>query len=560
MDLERKLFEKTWNLKNRDSILERLKSNKYDIIIVGGGITGAGVAREAAMRDLKIALVDMQDFAAGTSSRSSKLAHGGIRYLAHGDISLVKESTTERNWMLAHIPHLIRPIPFLFAALEGTKYKKRDIVGACKIYDFLSDKGQTYKNYKKHQWYPPEEAIKLEPEFIKEGHKGAAVYYDNNVDDARLTIETLKEAIIRGADIVNYCEVKDYIMDNGKIIGIKCIDLENDEELEIKGSLVVNATGIWTDQLLKTYPDDIPKPLIRPTKGVHLIYRRKQVKNKMATIVRSIDDDRAFFVLPRDKDFTVIGTTDTDYKGDLKDPFINKEDADYLIRSVKYYFPSANLDYGNIVSTYAGIRPLVMQKGKSESDISRKHAIFFSNDGLLTITGGKLTAWRNMAEDLLKEIDKKDIFKGITKVKHFSKQKFIIGLEKVDWTDELNKSGVILDEDVADHLYQQYGRGALRIVDLIKEDESLKERIIIENDFIKAEIIYCLRYEMTPHLIDVFCRRTEMALWIHHKKALDAAKKVADVMASEYSWNDEKKAQEIQMYMNYIKKTIAFLK
>jgi glycerol-3-phosphate dehydrogenase len=280
----------------------------------------------------------------------------------------------------------------------------------------------------------------------------------------------------------------------------------------------------------------------------------------MATIVRSIDDDRAFFVLPRDKDFTVIGTTDTDYKGDLKDPFINKEDADYLIRSVKYYFPNANLDYANIVSNYAGIRPLVMQKGKSESDISRKHAIFFSDDGLLTITGGKLTAWRNMAEDLLKEIEKKNIFKGITKAKHFSKQKFIIGLEKVDWTDELNKSGVILDENIADHLYQQYGRGALRIVDLIKEDESLKERIINENDFIKAEIIYCLRYEMTPHLIDVFCRRTEMALWIHHEKALDAAKKVADVMASEYSWNDEKKAQEIQMYMSYIEKTIAFLK
>ncbi len=559
-DLENKLFDKTWNLKNRDSIFERLKSTNYDIIIIGGGITGAGVAREAAMRDLKVALVDMQDFAAGTSSRSSKLAHGGIRYLAHGDISLVKESTTERNWMLAHIPHLIRPIPFLFAALKTNKYKKRDIVGACKIYDFLSDKGQTYKNYKKHQWYPPEEAIKLEPEFIKEGNMGAAVYYDNNVDDARLTIETLKEAIIRGADIVNYSEVKDYIMDNGKIVGVKCKDLENNDEFEIKGTLVVNATGIWTDQLLKNYPDDIPKPLIRPTKGVHLIYRREHVKNKMATIVRSIDDDRAFFVLPRDKDFTVIGTTDTDYNEDLKNPFINKEDADYLIRSVKYYFPNANLDYSNIVSAYAGIRPLVMQKGKSESDISRKHTIFFSDDGLLTITGGKLTAWRNMAEDLLKEIEKKKTFKGIARGKHFSKQKFIIGLEKDEWTDELNKSGVSLDEDIANHLYQQYGKGALQIIDLIKEEESLKERIINENDFIKAEIIYCLRCEMTPHLIDVFCRRTEMALWIHHKKALDAAKKVADMMASEYSWNDEKKSQEIEIYMNYIKKTVAFLK
>lgn len=559
-DLENKIFDQTWNYKNRGSFLERLKSTNYDLIIIGGGITGAGVAREAAMRNLKVALVDMQDFAAGTSSRSSKLAHGGIRYLSHGDISLVKESATERNWMRAHIPHLIRPIPFLFAAIKGLKYKKRDIVGACKIYDHLSDKGQTYKNYKKHQWYPPEEAIKLEPEFIKEGNLGAAVYYDNNVDDARLTIETLKEAIMRGADIVNYCEVVDYIMADGKIIGVKCNDLENNDEFEVNGTLVINATGIWTDQLLKNYPSDIPKPLIRPTKGVHLIYRREHVKNKMATIVRSIDDNRAFFVLPRDKDFTVIGTTDTDYTEDLKNPFIDKDDADYLIRSVKHYFPNANIDYENIISTYAGIRPLVMQKGKSESDISRKHSIFFSEDGLLTITGGKLTAWRNMAEDCLKEIDKKKIFEGIKRDKHFSKQKFIIGLEKDEWVKELNKSGVSLDEDISDHLYQQYGKGALRIIDLIKKDESLKERIIEENDFIKAEIIYCLKYEMTPHLIDVFCRRTEMALWIHHKQQLEVAKKVADMMMSEYSWNDEKKAQEIDLYMSYIKKTVAFLK
>ena len=558
--LENKLFDQTWNHNNRSAVINRLKSTSYDIIIIGGGITGAGVAREAAMRELKVALVDMQDFAAGTSSRSSKLAHGGIRYLSHGDMGLVKESATERNWMRAHIPHLIRPIPFLFAAIKGEKYKKRDIIGACKIYDFLSDKGQEFKNYKKHQWYPPEEVVKMEPEFIREGVSGAAVYYDNNVDDARLTIETLKEAVIRGADVMNYCEVKDYLMNDGKIIGVKCKDLENDDEIEIRGTLIVNASGIWTDQLLKSYPDDIPQPIIRPTKGVHLIYRREHVKNKMATIVRSIDDGRAFFVLPRDKDFTVIGTTDTDYTEDLKNPFIDKEDADYLIRSTKRYFPNANLEYENIISTYAGIRPLVMQKGKSESDISRKHAIFFSDDGLLTITGGKLTAWRNMAEDLLNEIEKKKIFTGIKRDKQFSKQKFVIALEKDQWVETVTKSGISLDEDISDHLYQQYGKGACEILNLIKEDDSLKERIIDENDFIKAEIIYCLRYEITPHLIDVFCRRTEMALWIHHEKALEAAKKVADMMASEYSWDDQKKSQEIEAYINYIQKTVAFLK
>ena len=348
-ELVEKLFDQNWNHKNRDNIIKRLQNNQYDIIIIGAGITGAGIAREAALRGLKVACLDMQDFAAGTSSRSSKLAHGGIRYLGHGDIDLVRESTTERNWMRNHIPHLVRPIPFLFVALEGGKYKKRDITGACKMYDYLGEDKSEFKNYKNHQWYSPEEIVKLEPEFIKEGNKGGAVYYDNNIDDARLTIETIKEAVIRGADVINYCKISGYIKEKGKIIGVKCKDLENNVSFETKGLLVINATGIWTDNLIENYPDDIPKPLIRPTKGVHLQFRRKHVKNNMATIIRSISDDRAFFVLPRDKDFTIIGTTDTDYQGDLASPFCNKEDADYLIESVKHYFPNAEIGYDNIL-------------------------------------------------------------------------------------------------------------------------------------------------------------------------------------------------------------------
>ncbi len=559
-DLENKLFDQTWNYKNRDNIIKRLKETTYDVIVIGGGITGAGVAREAAMRNLKVALVDMQDFSAGTSSRSSKLAHGGIRYLGHGEMDLVHESTTERNWLQAHLINLVRPIPFLFVHMEGSKYKKRDITGACKIYDFLGNKDTDFKIYKAHKWYKPEEVFEMEPDYVREGNLGGAVYYDTNVDDARLTIEILKEAVIRSADVINYCKVVGYIKDSDKIVGVKCKDLEINEDFKIKGTLVVNATGIWTDELLEKYPDIIPKPLIRPTKGVHLQFRRKHIKNRMATIIRSITDDRAFFVLPRNKEFTIIGTTDTDYHGDLANPFCNKEDADYLIKSVKYYFPNAELNYDNILSTYAGIRPLVMQKGKSESDISRKHTIFFSDDGLLTITGGKLTTWRNMAEDLVKEVEEKDIFPNIKREKYFSKQQFIISLEKKDWINELRNSGVNLDENIADHIYQQYGKGAFKILEIIKEDESLKERILEENDFIKAEIVYCLRYELTPHLIDVFCRRTEMSLWITHKKQLEAANIVAKIMAKEYSWSEDKEKKEIETYLDYIKKTVAFIK
>ena len=558
-NLEDKLFDQSWNLKHRNNIINRLKETQYDIVVIGGGITGAGVAREATMRGLKVALVDMQDFAAGTSSRSSKLAHGGIRYLAHGDMDLVKESTTERNWMRNHIPHLVRPIPFLFVALEGGKYKKRDIIGACRIYDFLSDNDSEFKNYKKHKWYSPEEIFEMEPEYVREGNKGGAVYYDNNVDDARLTIEILKEAVIRGGDIINYCKVLGYIKKDGKITGVRCIDAETEDIFEIKATLTINATGIWTDDLLENYPDDLPEPLIRPTKGVHLQFRREHVKNKMATIIRSITDDRAFFVLPRNKDFTIIGTTDTDYQGDLANPFCNKDDADYLIKSVKHYFPTAELEYINILSTYAGIRPLVMQKGKSESQVSRKHIIFFTDDGLLTITGGKLTAWRSMAEDLFDKIIEKKIFSYIERNKNFSKQRFLISIEKEEWLKLLVNSEIKLDEDIKEHLYQQYGKGAIKIIELIKEDGTLKDRILNNHDFISAEILYCLRYELTSHLIDVFCRRTEMSLWIDPSSVQKAAEKVAEIIATEYSWTEDKKNKEIQDYLDYISKTVSFI-
>jgi len=558
-DLENKLFDQSWNYKNRDKIIKKLQETYYDIVIIGAGITGAGVAREAAMRGLKVACLDMQDFAAGTSSRSSKLGHGGIRYITHGDLDLVKEALHERNWMRAHIPHLIRPIPFLFVELEGGKYKKRDIKGATKVYDFLSDKDSEFKNYKKSRMVSPEEIFELEPEYIREGNLGGAVYYDTNLDDARLTLEIIKEAVIRGAVAVNFCKVKSYIKDNGIIVGVNCTDLENDIDFEVKTKLIVNATGVWTDQLIDIYPNEIPNPLIRPTKGVHLQYRRKHINNRNAAIVFSKKDDRAFFVLPRNEEFTIIGTTDTDFKDDLANPYCKKEDADYLIASAKFYFPNAQIGYENILSTYAGIRPLVMQKGKSESEVSRKHIIFFSEDGLITITGGKLTEWRAMAEDVFKYITNENLFPTAIREKNFSKQPFIIGLEKEDWAKELKQAEVEIENDIADHIYQQYGKGAIKILELIKEDASLEDKIIEENNFIKAEVVYALRYEMTPHLIDVFCRRSEMALWIDHKKAFEAANKVAELMAKEYSWDENKKNEEIEFYMDYINKTTSFI-
>ncbi|MEJ2277887.1 MAG: glycerol-3-phosphate dehydrogenase/oxidase [Candidatus Lokiarchaeota archaeon] len=487
-ELVKKLFDETWNYPKREDILGKLKTTEYDIIVIGGGITGAGVAREAAMRGLRVALLEMQDFASGTSSRSSKLAHGGIRYLANGELRLVREATTERNWLRNHLPHIVRPIPFLFIDWEEGKEGKFLIKAATTLYDILSDWFTKFRNFKKHKWFPSEKVFEFEPEIKKNGNNGGAIYYDNNMDDARITLEVLKEARIRNAEILNYCKVMGYIKEDGVIKGVACKDLEYENEFEVKGKLVVNATGIWTDEQVDNYPEDIPEPVIRPTKGVHIQYRRKDVGNEMATIIRSITDDRAFFVLPRE-DHTIIGTTDTDYKGDLTNPFCTREDAEYLIKSVKHYFPNAKLDINNLISTYAGIRPLVMQKGKSESKVSRDHLIFWSKDGLLTITGGKFTTFRKMAEDLFQEIVAKEIFTGIDKKKGFSKQVFKISIDKDDWKDLVNAIDLELDKDILDYLYRQYGRGSIEILKLIKENNSLATRVDEENDFILGEII-----------------------------------------------------------------------
>lgn len=555
-DLVQKLFEKTWNFKNRSKIIHKLQETAYDILIIGGGITGAGIAREAAMRGLKVGLIEMQDFGAGTSSRSSKLAHGGLRYLAYGELDLVKEATTERNWMRSHIPHLVRPVPFLWVNWQENTQTEQYIKSALTQYDDLSDKSQEFTNFKKFQWFSAYELQKLEPEII-ENH-GGAIYYDTNVDDARLTIEVLKEAVIRGADVISYCKVIGYIMDNDKIIGIKCQDLEEDKEFNIKGTLIVNATGIWSDDLISIYPEKIPKPLIRPTKGVHLIYNKKNIHNNNAVILPSITDNRGIFVIPRGE-FTLIGTTDTDYNGDIASPFCTKEDADYLINIVKHHFKNAKVGYENILGTYAGIRPLVKEIGKSEIQVSRKHLIFRNKNGLLSIAGGKLTTWRKMAEDLLEVVMEDKIFLDISKPKEFSKQKFLIGLDQEEWQNLVKNAVNVIEDKVAHHIYQQYGRGAIEILGLIEKEPKLGEKIVEENNFIKAEIVYVLRNELTTHLTDLFCRRTEMSIFINHRQQPDAAKKVAELMAEEYGWDKNKKEKEIKNYTEYIEKTTIFI-
>jgi len=554
------IFNSDWSYKNRAKYIDIFKKDKFELIIIGGGITGAGVAREASLRGIKTALIDKNDFGFGTSSRSSKLAHGGFRYLAQGEFKLVRESTTERNWLRCHFPNICRPVYFNFVSMKGGKDKPIMIRIGVWLYDFLSDFLSKYKNFGKHKILKPEEFSREEPTFNQKDILLAGQYFDNNIDDARLTLEIIKESVALGyTTAVNYIKALDYELKDGKIIGVRVEDMETRERFTIYGDQVVNATGIWADDLLKNQNNKI----IRPTKGVHIMIKRERLGNKNAFGLRSIDDGRVFFVLPREE-FTLIGTTDTDYQENFDEPWCYKEDCDYLFRTVNVMFPNAHLTYDDIISTYAGIRPLVRdEKAKKESDVSRKHVIIESENGLVTIAGGKLTIFRKMGEDVIYHlIKKKNVFnKKFTKKqlkKGFSKQPILIGLERNEWDEFIKDKKVNIDQDILEHLYRQYGRGAFEIVQNIINKPELGKRFIPENQITPAEIHYILKYEFAPHLIDVLLRRTEIQLKVHHKKQQKIAEDVAWIMAEKYGWTLEKKQKEIDNYMNYIKKTIWF--
>lgn len=553
----------SWNMKSRNNFIRQIQKDEFDLVIIGGGITGAGVAREAALRGISFCLIDKNDFGYGTSSRSSKLAHGGLRYLSRGDFNLVRLSTTERNWLRNHVPHLVRPAAFVTNSYKNTGYTPGTLRLGMFLYTFLSDTFSRFKNYKKHVYIKPSRIREFEPALLTEGLELSALYYDTNVDDSRLTLETVKEAVQWSGGksaAVNYLQATDFMQNvKGMIYGVFVKDHLTGQRFSIRGKAVVNATGIWTDEILKlTGKTDA---VTRPTKGVHIIVPNSRIGNRNAIGLKSIDDGRSYFILQRDG-VSVIGTTDTDYKGSLDDPFCTKEDCDYLFHTVNHLFPEAKLTARDIISAYAGIRPLVREKGKAESSVSRKHEIIDSGMGLVTIVGGKLTEFRRMAEDTLFVLFKKRYIKPVKAVRNYSKKPYRIGMT----LEAFNKA--VMDEKLAPfasyeqlkHFHAQYGRGGLDILKRIRRDSRQGALLLDGYPFTRAEIEYILENEMVCTLKDLMCRRTEMQMLVWHHRQRELAVKVADIMGPYLGWNQEKKNSEIRNYLNVIDRSVGFLK
>jgi len=568
---------KQWNPHTRSETIKTAAEKKFDVVIIGGGITGAGIARECALRGISFCLIDKNDFAFGTSSRSSKLFHGGLRYLNTGEFGLVRESTGERNWLRCHFPNLVRPLGFVYPSYENYRARPHQIRIGVKLYDILSDWFTDFKNYRKSRIFKKNFIEEFEPAVTTEDPDlgkmtMAGFYYDTNCDDARVTLETIKESLdySDGSSVaLNYVRAEDYVRDHeGTVSGVKAVDVLGGDTFTIKGKCVVSATGVWTDEVLKAA--DYEQPRIYPTKGVHVVVPNERVGNRNAFSIISIDDNRFFFILNRDK-VSVIGTTDTAYypeSTNLDEPWCTKKDCDYLLRTINRMFPHAMLSYNDVISTFAGIRPLIKEEGsKHESDVSRKHQIFQTKDGVVAIAGGKSTIYRRMGEDLLLYLVENNFLEGFAEKEHyrrgFSKIPFQAGLSRKEFDQIVAEKSLresVPHPDLLTHLYRQYGRAGVEILENIKEDPQRGQPLLEGYPHCEAEISHILEHENAPKLIDVLCRRTEAQWTVWHYKQKELAEKVAAIMASFYGWDQGQKETEVNEYLDYIENTVRFIK
>lgn len=565
-----------WNPYTRSEDIKVSRSKEFDLVIIGGGITGAGIARECTLRGLSFCLLDKKDFAFGTSSRSSKLFHGGMRYLTRGEFSLVRESTSERNWLRKHIPNLVRPLGFVYPSYENYRARPYMVCIGVKLYDIISDWFNKFKNYRKSKIFKADYIKEIEPEIATEDPDLgkmilAGLYYDTNCDDARVTLETIKESLDYSAGqsvALNYARVDGYVYDSSnKVRGVLVKDIFSENTFTIKAKCVVSAAGIWTDEVLSFAKYDQSR--IYPTKGVHVVVPNERIGNRNAVTLSSIDDGRFFFVLRR-SNVSFIGTTDTAYfpeSRNLDEPWCNKEDCDYLLRTVNKIFPGAMLSYNDVISTFAGIRPLIRKEGSAhESDVSRKHEIFKTQDGIVAIAGGKSTTHRLMAEDLifylvnnnyLDHFEKKEFNK-----RGYSKKPFKVGLSRKEFEKTVEELGLneSAHPSLIEYLHQQFGKGGIEILKEINQYPEKGKQLLEGYPHCEAEISYLLKYESAPRLMDILCRRTEAQWMIWHYKQPQLAEAVAEIMSCYYGWSKKRKAAEISEYLCYIDKTISFIK
>lgn len=532
-----------WSFETRKQTLETLTTEKLDLLIIGGGITGAGLALQAGAQELKAGLIEMQDFAAGTSSRSTKLVHGGLRYLKQFEVELVADITKEREVISKNAPHIVQPDWMLLPVYDepGASFTEFSADVALDLYDRLAEVEGEWK----HHFISRDEVLDDIPLLKEEGLIKGGLYLDYINDDARLTMEILKKAKELGTLLVNYVKATAFLYDNdGQIIGVKAKNMLTGDVFEIHATVVVNATGPWSDETRKQLNTDESERMY-PTKGVHFVVDSKRLPVKHTVYADSgLEDNRMIFIIPRGNK-TYFGTTDTPYKGDLVDPPITQEDVDYLLEAVNIRFPEVHLTMEDIESGWAGLRPLILEEGAADaSSISRTHDVFVSDAGLVTIAGGKLTDYRLMAQDtfdqILVELEEKT---GVKREKAETRHIPLSGGELPnkmrfeDFVEETVPKGmeIGLSEGEARHLIKWYGTDVETVFGLKEKAEVIDLPLPIA-----LSLVYALEHEAAISPVDFFLRRTGILLF-DTNKVEEWKVAVVDYMADYFGWSTDVK-------------------
>ena len=499
---------KPFSILNRDEHIKTVSSQKFDLVIIGGGVTGAGIALDAASRGLKTCLIEKNDFASGTSNKSTKLIHGGLRYLKQLEIGLVRESGKERAIVHKLAPHLVIPEKMLLPLVKDGTYGKMMTSIGLKVYDFLAD----VEGDDRRKMLDKIETLEKEPLLDQKTILGSGYYSEYRTDDARLTIELLKKASEFGATILNYCEMDNFIYTTKKKIkSIDCIDRNTGEAINIKSRNFVSATGPWVDTLRDQDASKSNKYL-HLTKGVHIVFPIEKFPLQQS-VYFDVADGRMIFAIPRGR-ATYVGTTDTDYFGNLERVVTTKADINYLLDAVNDAFPKINLTEKDIESNWAGLRPLIHEEEKDPSELSRKDEIFVSKSGLISIAGGKLTGYRKMAHRVIDTVLKTMTSKQVSKFKDSHTEKITLTTNAISSYKEVKKYRKKLQLRLLDagidtdyfawYLTSNYGKQADVIVEKMKSFSNKEP----EARLIRAELWYGIHHEMINSLTDFFVRRT----------------------------------------------------
>jgi len=539
---------------SRDQALAAMQEDRFDVVVVGGGITGAGVALDAASRGYSVALVERGDFGQGTSSRSSKMVHGGLRYLQNFDLGLVREALLERQLLVRLAPHLVYPTPFLVPAVGEGRRDRRIGIGL-NMYDVMATsrigRGRSqrsehssepdYWSPDRHRTIDGEEAAALIPALSPLDPSSAYLFYDCQTDDVRLVLTVLGEAERFGAVVLNGAEVTEVLDEGGRAAGVACIEAESGERFEIRADNVVNATGVWADRIRPgelLAEEEIPK--IRPSRGTHVTISTDDLDIGQAACIVPAGGDRTIFALPW-YGRVLAGTTDNDYEGEIDQVPPSEDDVSYLLHALNGMF-GTSIGPSDLTGAYAGVRPLISSGDPKKSvDISRKAELYETSSGMLTITGGKLTTFRRMAAEVVDRITERD------------------GREAECRTDDIPlgmsarpndlETELELPDGSREQLAFRYGHAARAVLDLCEERPELAEPIAPGRPDLLAEVVIAARREQSRSVADVLLRRTRLGLVAAPElRAGETVERVARTLGEELGWNDSRVAEELDAW------------